>query len=165
MRPSIAVIQDKISSTSVKLIVYAIAGTLVPLIFHSYGLAGPRFLPIFLFTLIGAVTISPAAALAVALITPVANNLLTGMPAGPMLLIVIVKGFIIAGMVKLLSDRLNENKILFSAVLVLAYQVAGLFIEAVFLNSFSIAWQHFVFSWPGMVIQVAVLNIIFKLHK
>lgn len=145
--------------------VYAMAGTVLPLLFHSYGLAGPRFLPIFLFTMIGAVTISPSAALAVAIITPLANNLLTGMPAGSMMILVIIKGAIIVGLVRLLAQWLSKSKILFSIALVISYQAIGFLMESTFLNTVSVAWQHFIFSWPGMVIQVAVLNIVLKLKK
>lgn len=55
-------------------------GILLPMIFHSVGMAGKIFLPIHIPVLIGGFLLSPPLAFIVGFITPILSGALTGMP-------------------------------------------------------------------------------------
>jgi hypothetical protein len=65
-------------------------GITVPILFHAVGL-GRTFLPMHLPILIGAVVLRPPMAVLVALLTPWASMLLTGMPPLPMAVVMCIE--------------------------------------------------------------------------
>lgn len=55
-------------------------GIIVPMVFHSFGIAGPVFLPMHIPVLIGGLLLSPMTALFLGFLTPLLSSSLTGMP-------------------------------------------------------------------------------------
>lgn len=67
-------------------------GYVLPIIFHTFSMGGPAFLPMHIPVLIAGLLLSPKIVLLVGVITPILSSLLTGMPPiYPMLPIMIVE--------------------------------------------------------------------------
>jgi len=60
--------------------IFIAVGVLLPMLFHSVGIAGQIFLPMHIPVLIAGFLISPIPALLVGVITPLLSSILTGMP-------------------------------------------------------------------------------------
>lgn len=76
-------------------------GLILPIIFHTFTMGGPAFLPMHIPVLIAGLLLSPKTALFVGIITPILSSVLTGMPpVYPMLPIMIFElatyGFVAA---------------------------------------------------------------------
>ncbi|CDZ75732.1 putative membrane protein [Peptoniphilus sp. ING2-D1G] len=56
------------------------AGLIIPMIFHTFHLGGPTFLPMHLPVLLAGMILPPSTALLVGVLTPVLSSLFTGMP-------------------------------------------------------------------------------------
>lgn len=81
-------------------------GLVLPMVFHTFNMGGPAFLPMHIPVLLGGLILSPLYALAVGLVTPVLSSLLTGMPPlVPMLPIM----FFELGAYGLVSSLMKKN--------------------------------------------------------
>lgn len=60
--------------------VFVLAAVLVPWVFHQFHLAGPTFLPMHIFVLIGGLVFGWRAGLIIGLLTPLASYAVSGMP-------------------------------------------------------------------------------------
>ena len=87
------------------------------------------FLPLFFFTLIAAYAEGINAGLLVALISPLLNHALTGMPAPAMLPIVLFKSVFIAVAAAVLARRLGRVHLAAIAGSVAAMQILGALLE------------------------------------
>ncbi|MGL5579329.1 MAG: hypothetical protein ACRDB7_09550 [Fusobacteriaceae bacterium] len=67
---------------------------LAPTLYHSLGLSGVVYLPIFLSLSVGSFFLSPGYLLAIALFSPVLNNIFFGMPSGMMTYVLVFEGII-----------------------------------------------------------------------
>ncbi|MGL4402196.1 MAG: hypothetical protein ACRCTS_00445 [Fusobacteriaceae bacterium] len=65
---------------------------LAPTLYHSLGLSGVVYLPIFLSLSVGSFFLSPGYLLAIAILSPLLNNMFFGMPSGMMTYALIFEG-------------------------------------------------------------------------
>ena len=110
-------------------------------------------LPIYFFTLIAGYRFGWAAALATAILSPLANHLLTGMPAAPMLPIILAKSILLAFFAST-SARLFGLTFPAVALAVLGYQVTGGMVEGVMTGSWAAALADFQVGLPGILFQI-----------
>lgn len=145
-----------------------IAGNLVlPQICHLVPGGGLTWLPIYFFTLIAAYKYGFRVGLLTAILSPLANYLLFGMPALGALPVILAKSAILAGAAAYAAHRFEKVSLLIIAGVVLAYQLAGTFIEWAIVKDFFVAIQDLRIGIPGILVQIfggyAVLRLIAKL--
>ncbi len=130
-----------LSFSNVKTYLFAllfVAGNIaLPQLCHVVPLGGPTLLPIYFFTLIAAYKFGFRVGLLTALVSPMINHLLFGMPAAAAL-----------------AARHTKSISLMALLgVILAYQVVGTAFEWALCGNFFTAVQDFRIGVPGMLIQ------------
>ncbi len=123
---------------------FVAAGIALPQLCHLMPQGGFIFLPIYFFTLIAAYRYGPAVGLLTAVLTPVANSALFGMPAAAMLPVIMAKGSILALAASLVAHRAGKVALWAVALAVVVSQALGLV--------FGI--QDIMLGWPGVLLQI-----------
>lgn len=113
------------------------------------------FLPIYFFTLIAAYKYGWRVGLLTALLSPLVNSWLFGMPPTAALPAILVKSSLLALTAAGAARYFKKVSLLALAAAVLAYQVAGTLFEWAWVKDFYLAVQDFRIGVPGMLIQVA----------
>lgn len=127
---------------------------LMPQLCHLIPGGGLVWLPIYFFTLIAAYRYGIVAGLITAVCSPMANNLLFGMPPTPMLAAILAKSCLLAAIAALLSRRVGKATLCPIAITVAGYQLFGSLAEWALAGSLSAALQDLRIGWPGMLLQV-----------
>lgn len=131
-----------------------IAGNLLlPQLCHLIPAGGPTLLPIYFFTLIAAYKYGFRVGLLTALLSPVINHLLFGMPATSVLLPILIKSTLLAGAAAMAAHYAQKATIATLLIVVLAYQFIGTAFEWALCGDFYLAIQDFRMGIPGMLIQ------------
>ena len=110
--------------------------------------------PIYFFTLIGAYKYGWRVGLLTAIVSPLANAWLFGMPAVAVLPAILLKSCLLAGMAGWAASRFRKASLWMLAGVVLGYQTAGTLGEWAMLGDFHAAVQDFRLGLPGMLQQV-----------
>lgn len=132
-----------------------IAGNIIlPQLCHLVHLGGPTWLPIYLFTLIGAYKYGWRTGLLTGIFSPVINSVLFGMPAPAVLPAILFKSVLLAVFAGLAASRFKKVTLWLTASVVLAYQVVGTLGEWLLSGSFTVATQDFRIGIPGMLVQI-----------
>ena len=132
---------------------FAGGNLLLPQLCHLTPSGGKIFLPIYFFTLIAAYKFGPRVGLATAVLSPVLNAALFGMPPLAVLPIILVKSTLLAVLAAYVSSH-KKLSLLYVLAVVLGYQVIGSAIEWVLDGSFAAATGDFTIGIPGMLMQV-----------
>ncbi len=139
---------------------------LLPQLAHLVPQGGATWLPIYLFTLIGAYKYGWKVGLLTALLSPLMNLLLFGMPAAEMLPTILVKSTLLALAAGYAARRFRRADLLILLGVVLTYQIAGSLFEWAWTGSLMVALQDFRLGLPGMLLQIfggwAVLNYLLR---
>lgn len=131
-----------------------IAGNIVlPQLCHLIPQGGLMLLPIYFFTLIAAYKYGLRVGLLTAVLSPLVNSVLFGMPAAAALPIITIKGVLLAGAASWMARRSKGASLLALIGVVLGYQLVGGIIEWVMTSSLASALQDWKLGWPGMAIQ------------
>lgn len=134
----------------------------LPQLCHLMPMGGVRWLPIYFFTLVGAYKYGWRVGVLTALVSPLLNSLLFGMPQVAALPAIMLKSTLLAGIAGYAAARFHKVSLLLLAGVVIAYQVLGTFGEWLMVDSFYAALQDFRIGLPGMLVQVfggwAVIN-------
>lgn len=132
-----------------------IAGNIVlPQLCHTVPQGGLILLPIYFFTLIGAYKYGWCVGLLTALLSPLANHALFGMPPAPALLPILAKSVTLALSASFIARRCGTVSLLSVATAVAAYQLAGSLIEWVITGSPAAAMQDIRIGLPGIALQI-----------
>lgn len=134
--------------------VFVVCNLLLPQLAHLVPQGGFIFLPIYFFTLIAAYKYGIHVGLLTAILSPIANNLLFGMPPSAVLPAIIIKSVIFAIAAALVAKKFGKVSIIGILMAILAYQVIGTGIEWVMTQNFFVAIQDFRIGFPGMLIQL-----------
>ena len=119
-----------------------VAGNLIlPQLCHLIPQGGLILLPIYFFTLIAAYKFGIRVGLLTAVLSPLANSALFGMPAA-------------AVAAAMAARYLKSVSLLAMVAVVLAYQIIGSLFEWVLTGSFLTAMQDFRLGVPGMLLQI-----------
>ena len=128
-----------------------VAGNIaLPQLCHLVPMGGPTLLPIYFFTLIAAYKFGFRVGLLTALLSPVINHLLFGMPAAAALPVLLIKSGLLAGAAAF-AARYTKKKISLVALLgvILAYQVIGTVFEWAICGNFFLAVQDIPYRHSG----------------
>ncbi len=132
-----------------------IAGNLLlPQLAHLVPNGGLMFLPIYFFTLIAAYKYGIKVGLLTAVLSPLINSLLFGMPMMALVPIIIAKSSLLAIAAGFVAKKTGTITLLNLILVVLAYQVVGSAIEWIALGSLNAALQDFRIGFPGMLLQI-----------
>ena len=131
-----------------------IAGNIIlPQLCHLYPQGGLILLPIYFFTLIAAYKFGFRVGLLTAVLSPLINSALFGMPPVAALPIIMIKGVLLAGAAAWMANKSKGASLLALIGVVLAYQLVGGVIEWAMTGSIASALQDWKLGWPGMVLQ------------
>lgn len=131
-----------------------IAGNIVlPQLCHLIPQGGLMLLPIYFFTLIAAYKFGFRVGLLTAVLSPLINSLLFGMPPVAALPIIIVKGVLLAAAASWMASKSKGASLLALIGVVLAYQLVGGLIEWAMTGSLASALQDWKLGYPGMILQ------------
>lgn len=134
---------------------FFVAGNIVlPQLCHLIPNGGHTWLPIYFFTLIGSYLYGWRVGVLVALLSPVINSLLFGMPHVSALAPITVKSVALALAAGIAAHRWRRVNILTISAVVLAYQIVGGLFEWAYTASFAAALQDFRIGLPGILVQI-----------
>ncbi len=133
--------------------VFVIANLLLPQLVHLIPQGGLIFLPIYFFTLIAAYKFGIHVGLLTAVLSPLANNLLFGMPPAEVLPVIVVKSVILALAAAMAAKYFGKVSFWGILMAILAYQLIGTGVEWAITQNFYTALQDFRIGIPGMCIQ------------
>ncbi len=154
--------------------VFVLAAVSVPWIFHQFHLAGPTFLPMHIFVLIGGLVFGWRAGLIIGLLTPLASYAVSGMPVLrilPQIVVELSAYGLIAGILRekynlraiwsLLGAMIGGRLALLLALLTI-YLVAGESYSPLGLetNPFVAFWSVIEQGWPGIAAQLVSIPVI-----
>lgn len=126
----------------------------LPQLFHLIPQGGMTWLPIYFFTLIGAYKYGWKVGLLTAIVSPLLNSLLFGMPMPAVLPSILLKSVLLALAAGFTAKYWQRVSIPLLLLVVLSYQVAGTLGEWGISGSFFAASQDFRMGIPGMLVQV-----------
>lgn len=134
--------------------VFVVCNLLMPQLAHLVPQGGFIFLPIYFFTLIAAYKYGIHVGILTALLSPIANNLLFGMPPTAVLPAIIIKSVILAIAAAVAAKHFGKVSLIGILLAILAYQLIGTGIEWTMTQNFFVAMQDFRIGFPGMLIQL-----------
>lgn len=134
--------------------IFVLGNILLPQLCHLVPQGGLILLPIYFFTLVGAYKYGFTVGLATAILSPIVNHALFGMPATPVLSIILVKSTLLATAAAWIAHRTRRLSFLNVALAVLAYQGVGTLVEWGMTSSLNAALQDLYLGWPGIVLQI-----------
>ncbi|MDR1810981.1 MAG: ECF transporter S component [Prevotella sp.] len=132
-----------------------IAGNIIlPQLCHLAPGGGQAWLPIYFFTLIASYKYGLRVGLLTAVLSPLLNNALFGMPPANALSAIAVKSSILAVAAAYMAYKAKGISFWAVLVAVAVYQVAGTLIEWEIVNDFHTALQDFRIGIPGILLQI-----------
>ena len=135
-------------------LLFVIGNMLFPQCFHLITQGGIIWLPIYFFTLIGAYKYGWKVGLFTAVLSPIINSLLFGMPMLVALPAILLKSVLLAIAAGWAAQHFGRISIPVLASVVLAYQIVGTLGEWIYNGNFYSAIQDFRIGIPGMCLQV-----------
>lgn len=153
------------SKTYVAAALFVIGNILLPQLCHLMPQGGLIWLPIYFFTLVAAYKYGLTAGLLTAIVSPIVNSSLFGMPATSMLPIILTKSVLLALAAAFIASKVHRVALWAVALAVLAYQGIGMMAEWGMTGSLTAALQDIRLGWPGMLVQVFGGFAIIKLIK
>ena len=133
---------------------FMLGNLLLPQLCHLVPQGGMRWLPIYLFTLIGAYKYGWHVGLLTAVASPLLNSALFGMPAAAVLPAILLKSVLLAVAAGYAAARSGKAPLWLLAAVVLTYQVVGTLGEWAMSGSLAAATQDFRIGIPGMLLQI-----------
>ena len=131
-----------------------IAGNIVlPQFCHLFPQGGLILLPIYFFTLIAAYKFGFRVGLLTAVLSPLVNSALFGMPPVAALPIIMIKGVLLAGAAAWMANKSKGASLLALIGVVLGYQLVGGLVEWAMTGSLASALQDWKLGYPGMILQ------------
>ncbi|WP_455672139.1 ECF transporter S component [Phocaeicola sp.] len=135
-------------------LLFVVGNIALPQLCHLVHLGGPTMLPIYFFTLIGAYKYGMKVGLLTAILSPLINSLLFGMPVVALLPAIFIKSVLLAVAAGYMANRCRKITLPALLGVVLTYQVIGTLAEWAIVGSFYLAAQDFRIGIPGMLLQI-----------
>ena len=144
----------RMSKTYIFATIFIMGNLLLPRLIHTVPMGGLTFLPIYFFTLIAAYKYGLNVGMLTAILSPVVNYLIFGMPPLAVLPIILIKSSLLAVAAAMVAQRTQVVSVLNLLLVVLLYQVVGTAFEWIIVGDFWVAVQDFRIGLPGMLIQI-----------
>lgn len=133
---------------------FTLGNMIVPQLCHTVNMGGPTWLPIYLFTLVGAYKYGWRVGVLTAIASPLLNSALFAMPALSALPAILLKSVLLAGIAGYTAHRFQKVSVFLMLVVVLGYQLLGTLGEWLLKGDFYLASQDFRMGIPGMLVQI-----------
>lgn len=147
-------------------LLFIVGNIALPQLCHLFPQGGLILLPIYFFTLIAAYKFGFRVGLLTAILSPIINSALFGMPPAAALPIIMIKGVLLAGAAAWMANKSKGASLLALIGVVLGYQLVGGLIEWAMTGKIAKALQDWKLGWPGMLLQAVggwlVLNHMLK---
>ena len=137
-------------------VLFVVGNIVLPQLCHAIPDGGKILLPIYFFTLIAGYKFGLKVGLLTAVLSPLCNYLLFGMPPLAVLPVLLVKSSLLALAAAWVAGKTGKLSLLHVAVVVLAYQLVGGMAEWGITGEWSAAVQDFRLGYPGMIVQVVL---------
>ena len=143
-----------------------VAGNIIlPQLCHLIPDGGKMFLPIYFFTLVASYKYGVKVGLMTAVLSPIINSLLFGMPVLALLPAILTKSVVLALAASFVANKTHKISIVNLLIVVLTYQCVGTLAEWAMTSSFYVAIQDFRLGIPGMVLQLFGTYFLLKLER
>ena len=133
---------------------FIVGNIILPQLCHLIPMGGWIFLPIYFFTLVGSYKYGMKVGLLTAILSPLINSLLFGMPAANVVPSILFKSVILAIAAGFVASRYHRVTLFALTIVVLTYQIIGTFAEWIMVKDLFIAVKDFRIGIPGMLLQV-----------
>lgn len=144
---------------------FVIGNLLLPQLCHLIPNGGKILLPIYFFTLIASYKYGFKVGLMTAVLSPIINSLLFGMPALAILPAILTKSILLAIAASFIANKTHKVSLITLLAIILIYQVVGTLAEWAMTSSFYLAIQDFRLGIPGMVLQLFGTYFLLKLER
>lgn len=134
--------------------IFVIGNIVLPQLCHLIPDGGLMLLPIYFFTLVAAYKFGWKVGLLTAILSPIINLLLFGMPPIHVLPAILVKSSLLAFFAAFAANYYKRISIPITLLVVLSYQITGTLFEWLIVGDFNVAVQDFRIGIPGMVLQI-----------
>ena len=134
-------------------LLFIVGNIVLPQLCHLFPQGGLILLPIYFFTLIAAYKFGFRVGLLTAVLSPLVNSALFGMPPATALPIIMIKGVLLAGAAAWIASKSKGASLLALIGVVLGYQLVGGLIEWAMTGSLASALQDWKLGYPGMILQ------------
>ncbi len=135
-------------------LVFILGNIIFPQLCHLFPHGGLILLPIYFFTLLASYKYGWKTGLLTAVLSPIVNSLLFGMPAMAMLPVILVKSVLLATIAGVVAKYYNKITLLSIVVVVFGYQIVGALFEWAYWTSFTAALQDLSIGLPGIALQI-----------
>ena len=133
---------------------FVVGNIALPQLCHLMPQGGLIFLPIYFFTLVAAYKYGFTVGLTTAVLSPLLNSALFGMPPAAALPIILIKSVTLAVAAAMIAKKTNKVTLLTVALAVIAYQFIGSLAEWAMTGSIEKASKDIILGWPGCLIQI-----------
>lgn len=133
---------------------FVLGNIALPQFFHLFPQGGVTWLPIYFFTLVGAYKYGWKVGLLTAVLSPLINSVVFGMPPAAALPAILIKSELLALAAGFTSHRYRKVTMYLLLAVVLSYQTIGTLVEWLIKGNFYLAVQDFRIGIPGMLLQV-----------
>ena len=133
---------------------FVVGNVVLPQLVHLIPQGGLTWLPIYFFSLVGAYKYGWRVGLLTAVLSPLVNSWMFGMPQPEVLPAILLKSVLLAMAAGYAAARFRKVSLLLLLAVVLAYQVLGTLGEWVMSGDMFLALQDFRMGLPGMALQV-----------
>ena len=142
--------------------VFVACNLVLPQLFHLIPQGGVIFSPLSLVILAGAYKFGWKTGLLAALLSPLVNHSLTGMPAWEVLPVMTLKLAVLAVMAGLVAQQFKAVSVLLLIGVVLASKAIGGLGELLLTGGIDATTADFIVGWPGLLLQVVGTWLILK---
>ena len=133
---------------------FVIGNIALPQLCHLIPQGGLMLLPIYFFTLIAAYKYGFTVGLFTAILSPLVNHLLFGMPPSAALPIILIKSTLLALAAAYIAKKTQKVSLLTVTLAVVAYQAVGMLVEWAMTGSLQAALQDIWLGYPGIFLQI-----------
>lgn len=140
-----------------------VAGNIIlPQLCHLIPNGGKILLPIYFFTLFASYKYGLKVGILTAILSPVINSILFGMPSVALLPAILTKSIILAFAASFVANKTNKVSLINLLIIVLFYQSIGTLAEWAMTSSFYVAIQDFRLGIPGMTLQIILSYLLLR---
>ena len=134
--------------------IFVVCNLVLPQVFHLIPQGGIIFAPLSLVILAGAYKFGWRVGLIAALVSPLVNHLLTGMPAWNVLPVMTFKLAMLALTAGFTAQHFKKVTLLLLIGVVLVAELTGGLGELALTGGIEVTVQDFAIGWPGLLLQI-----------
>lgn len=135
-------------------LLFVLGNLAMPQLFHLIPQGGMIWLPIYFFTLVGAYKYGWRVGVLTAVLSPLVNSVLFGMPAITVLPAILLKSTLLSVAAGYAASHFKKASFGLLLAVVLSYQIVGTLGEWIMIGDFWLAVQDFRIGIPGMLFQI-----------